>query len=101
GIRDFHVTGGQTCALPIWAALRGAASGGPRLGLPRQAAGIACSYRGGRLRRLRCGARARGSPRKLPSLTFGSLRSNSRGERVNRSEERRVGEDGGCRGAPA
>src|SRR5690606_16832748 len=52
---------------------------------PRRASGVACSCRGGRLRRLRCGARARGSPRKLPSLTFGSLRSHSRGERVNGS----------------
>ena len=52
---------------------------------PRRASGVACSCRGGRLRRLRCGARARGSPRKLPSLTCGSLRSNSRGARVNGS----------------
>src|SRR5690606_30607896 len=37
GIRDFHVTGVQTCALPIWSPVpvpRRAARGVPRLGPP-------------------------------------------------------------------
>src|SRR5207302_5725225 len=29
GIRDFHVTGVQTCALPIWTAVRGGADAAP------------------------------------------------------------------------
>src|SRR5262249_56145227 len=75
GIRDWSVTGVQTCALPIWRT--------SRRWLPRRLV----------LRRIRRLLRLvrRGLPRR--GLAGARLR------RLARSEERRVGKEGGTRGA--
>src|SRR3712207_6903376 len=87
GIRDIGVTGVQTCALPIWAALLVRRSGG----------------RWGRSER----RDRRGGPRLRPQRT-GGLRGDDLRERTwlgcdhdaARSGERRVGKEGRSRWAP-
>src|SRR5690606_41122760 len=79
GIRDFHVTGVQTCALPISAA--------PDLFRARSSLPAEC--RAGSRKPSRCGSRSWGrrrSPRPCRAATPSSRR---------RSEERRVGKE--CR----
>src|SRR5690606_40727557 len=88
GIRDFHVTGVQTCALPI-----SAAASAPSL----------CTWRIGRsmpkYSNSLAGVRT-GCPWS-PKFTRTSALSSMRITRAcGRSEERRVGEAGRARGAP-
>src|SRR5690606_40757667 len=83
GIRDFHVTGVQTCALPIWRRGRRAITRPTRRA--RSAKG-----RGWRL----TGRRSRPSPG--PIWWRGAS-----GRSMCRSEERRVGEEGRDRVVPA
>src|SRR5690606_39740853 len=81
GIRDFHVTGVQTCALPIWARVR----------VPDRAGGRAEAdgdLLPGRARLLRSGPAARPAGHDRP------------GRAGARSEERRVGKEWRSRGAP-
>src|SRR5207302_6447206 len=70
GIRDFHVTGVQTCALPIWAEAPAPREGG---------------LSGAGARHLQVTAEAISGCRGSPS---------------HRSEERRVGKECRCRWAP-
>src|SRR5690606_41054607 len=79
GIRDFHVTGVQTCALPIFLRLRGARD------LPR-------GHR--RQRRRLCAGGRRDLPR-VGRRDLPRRRSCGRGGPGIRSEERRVGKE--CR----
>src|SRR5690606_39994898 len=88
GIRDFHVTGVQTCALPI------------SLAVPMQAVfregPVAFVYtpRGGRFERtpIRTGRRSSSYIEVAAGLKEGAM--------VLRSEERRVGKGGSIRGRP-
>src|SRR5690606_40937729 len=77
GIRDFHVTGVQTCALPI-------SSSRPVSTAPAQSTSAAPAKR-----RI---ARLGGRDTLAPSVS---------NRRRRRSEERRVGKECGARGAPA
>src|SRR5690606_39403322 len=77
GIRDFHVTGVQTCALPISA--RGLHE--------RAACGAPGDVEGLEARGQRDDGRVRGAARDEPPLR-------RRGRRARRSEERRVGKEG-------
>src|SRR5258706_14179747 len=80
GIRDWSVTGVQTCALPISCAARGLL----RLG-----------------RHLQSAAAATGSGnRPAQGRNAGRLRGGDRRHRQSRSEERRGGEEGRSRGSP-
>src|SRR5205807_7129147 len=95
GIRDYKVTGVQTCALPISAR---AGAGDPRLAAPRRAPD-------------RCGdptrerdagrdlVRAGGDERLDERAAADGAADHDRGERRrgSRSEERRVGKEGGSR----
>src|SRR5690606_40094440 len=82
GIRDFHVTGVQTCALPIWTRTSCGSTSAPR----RRAAGATPAAAAGR-----DAPRAAAPCRARPSAdTPGEPRRRS-GER--RSEERRVGKE--------
>src|SRR5690606_39706413 len=88
GIRDFHVTGVQTCALPIWrgpaAAVRAGERGGRGAGLASAGGG-----RGGR------GAVGRGRGRhRRPACPLGNGGPAAARAGVRRSEERRVGKEG-------
>src|SRR5690606_39632122 len=85
GIRDFHVTGVQTCALPIFG--EGEQDGRPRSMPPSEGLGF---FQNRRERRLQRGAR-------------GHLRQQPRGHRnvrKIRSEERRVGKECRSRWSP-
>src|SRR5256885_6180831 len=87
GIRDYKVTGVQTCALPISRLLHqlpGATALRSGPSWPRSSSPSA-------LRRRGSGGRPRRSPRR---------RRPSPRARAARSEERRVGEEGRSRGAP-
>src|SRR5690606_39317847 len=81
GIRDFHVTGVQTCALPI--SRRRARA---RRGRPRRSPAQGATYDGSRDRPAQAGS-ARGPPW---LLRRGGPRGRRR--REGRSEERRVGQ---------
>src|SRR5690606_39702165 len=95
GIRDFHVTGVQTCALPIFGVLieeiardadfevQGA---GKRVELERAAAVVLL----GDEELLR---------RAIENVVRNAVRFTPEGTAVTRSEERRVGEEGRGRGA--
>src|SRR5690606_39818877 len=78
GIRDFHVTGVQTCALPISSAVEGRGGGPSRCPAGGRAGGRADG---------RAGVRARG-------------RAGGRAGGCARSEERRVGKEGRWRWSP-
>src|SRR5207253_4148399 len=82
GIRDGHVTGVQTCALPIWAAR-------PR---PRKQAGSRP--------RARCLAAPRGAARTARSASRPPHGAGWRAGRSPRSEERRVGKECRARWSP-
>src|SRR5690606_40971154 len=90
GIRDFHVTGVQTCALPI--------SSGP---CPTPHAPY--PYRGA-ARAAACGARnareSHGRPRTSPRVQYGDCGGDGADEYAlevrGRSEERRVGKECRC-----
>src|SRR5690606_40724056 len=90
GIRDFHVTGVQTSALPICLC-----TGGHDRCQVSTPAGVA-RYRGnrdaagGKLRRL--------FPAVPPLLRDSESKSATRGSVLSRSEERRVGKEGRCSG---
>src|SRR5690606_39986978 len=84
GIRDFHVTGVQTCALPIWAT---------GIGSPSETVG---SSRTATLRSTQP-ARRRGTTSSGPSNPTRQIWATGRSAR---SEERRVGKEGGCGWAP-
>src|SRR5690606_40686275 len=81
GIRDFHVTGVQTCALPIL----------DRRALPRAGGRVAVA--GGRAQ-----PRGRGVDAQRTRGGAGDRRRTRRGTGA-RSEERRVGKEGRCRWA--
>src|SRR5690606_40989643 len=87
GIRDFHVTGVQTCALPIWAR-----PGAPGVPWPWSWAepGRPCTRRDAPP----AAASARSGARARPSRA----RRNWSTRRAARSEERRVGKEGGAWG---
>src|SRR5690606_40712920 len=88
GIRDFHVTGVQTCALPIWgcprcsSTKRSAASPTPRT------LRLTCVWTRAAVTPLR-----RSSPRRPKDVCAQSLNVTAR-----RSEERRVGKECRCGG---
>src|SRR5262249_57940056 len=94
GIRDWSVTGVQTCALPI-SALRGPGGRAPRPahGRPpdRDGAGRTRSPDGGRRAQCLAVNTPRNSTGRLPRAPPSSVRP-------VRSEERRVGKEGGPRG---
>src|SRR5256885_6228162 len=85
GIRDYKVTGVQTCALPIWR--RGALRTSP---WPRR-----CG-RAPRRRRRGCGRAAR----RRPGRRGRAATARRCARRRRRSEERRVGEEGRSRWSP-
>src|SRR5690606_40021834 len=88
GIRDFHVTGVQTCALPIWAS----SAVIPRLGMA-----VPGCMAGGSINQ---GTRCRGTLGNAPASTLLCANSRSGGPTIPiapRSEERRVGKEGGDR----
>src|SRR5690606_39827274 len=85
GIRDFHVTGVQTCALPI------SPRSGGRRSVPRNRA--ARFVEKGAIRACRVGAR-HGPMLLRKSRVRRGAASNSISEKRVRSEERRVGEGG-------
>src|SRR5207245_3630885 len=95
GIRDATVTGVQTCALPIF---------GDRK--PERDPGIAAPLRG-ECHRLRAGVRhvvraatARGVVDDVsPGRSGVTLQPDKLCDEARRSEERRVGKEGGCGGA--
>src|SRR5690606_40060131 len=97
GIRDFHVTGVQTCALPI------CLQAGRRLGALDMPAGLLHQGRaaGGGAAAVRCRAAAgpvAGGFRRLRRIEeFDVLATRQAGR--TRSEERRVGEEWRTRGA--
>src|SRR5256885_8228734 len=68
GIRDYKVTGVQTCALPIWRPWAGAAGAGcaPRSDRPAASSGrcVGCAQRP-RRRRRSCTTRSRSSRREI------------------------------------
>src|SRR5690606_40997267 len=99
GIRDFHVTGVQTCALPISRAVEVGAAAGLEHG--RGAAGGARAGDGGGARRaaVRVAARLARSDA-LRQGRAAAARVDRRLERL-RSEERRVGKAWRTRGASA
>src|SRR5690606_40466101 len=80
GIRDFHVTGVQTCALPIWP------HPGPRRAAKRRPRAPVALFVGGE----HGGAAGDGAPAPRGRARAGA-----------RSEERRVGREWGAAGAPA
>src|SRR5690606_41090174 len=84
GIRDFHVTGVRTCALPIsgWSSLPEQAALNNRLS-PAQAASHGRHFTGA------------GAPAALGDAWRAGRAERSEAERVTRSEERRVGNE--CR----
>src|SRR5690606_40371508 len=97
GIRDFHVTGVQTCALPIWAV--GALDARLEIGVQRL-------LEGDHLRAADLAARDRRVDRAVEHEAAGVLgeqlgvrRAEERAVREAevRSEERRVGKDSGTR----
>src|SRR5690606_39716458 len=85
GIRDFHVTGVQTCALPIWRSGRTMISS-PSVVIPLPQ----CGWSGG------CAV----PDMRLWSTTFSRRRPCAPSRHVSRSEERRVGKECRCRWAP-
>src|SRR5690606_39612714 len=88
GIRDFHVTGVQTCALPIFACDSGATAGQRRI-------------RGGRAHvRTALYFAAIAAARFNPGLSgfYRRLRAAGKKPKVARSEERRVGKECRSRG---
>src|SRR5690606_39849019 len=97
GIRGFHVTGVQTCALPICAPRpRLADAAPPGVAGRLRLAGPSAGPRAAALVHARHAAvplRARAVPLAFakPALVRGG---------VPRSEERRVGKERGCRGSP-
>src|SRR5690606_41160226 len=91
GIRDFHVTGVQTCALPIW--------GDGDEALERVAAlGEAVGELEGDLAAV--GAQAGALPLAHAAVPGVAAADADEGERAGRSEERRVGKECSSRGAP-
>src|SRR5690606_40772838 len=86
GIRDFHVTGVQTCALPIsaWSWRRGSSSSSRR----RSTSGRSCAWAG-----------APSSARCSPTTDPHTHRTvEPKVIMIARSEERRVGKEGRSRG---
>src|SRR5690606_39546550 len=81
GIRDFHVTGVQTCALPIWVCV-GAPAGAKAA--VEQRTRVAC-------RSARFAAAA--APAAGPDRRVRSCRNSDRTPPQTRSEERRVGKE--------
>src|SRR5207302_7238941 len=86
GIRDFHVTGVQTCALPIW---RAAGSGGHQPGGARR--WIGAGAKPYRLGRNGAGRHLRDSYARRRRLR--TAMKKARETRAFRSEERRVGRE--------
>src|SRR5690606_39436962 len=89
GIRDFHVTGVQTCALPICGGWRGAAEPVAVIARRRLSAGGLCTDRPGAAG---AGLQASAGP---ADATGGAAQP-----RLRRSEERRVGKECRSRGWP-
>src|SRR5690606_41061830 len=93
GIRDFHVTGVQTCALPIWRFLQWALQkAGPDLG-ERLLAALECEQASAER------ARPPDEPFVRDLETYGVLparRCAALRRAALRSEERRVGKEGRC-----
>src|SRR5205807_6212221 len=89
GIRDYKVTGVQTCALPIWT---------PQTAEPGGAVALGAGPNEGVVRDL---SRRRGEPEWLLRLRLRGLEG-FRSEHLPpwRSEERRVGKEGRSRGWP-
>src|SRR5690606_39740531 len=94
GIRDFHVTGVQTCALPI----------SPQVG-PTRPASMSSRFGGlspptwyGGVRPTPGSSVGVGSESVSGSPVVGVVKSCPSGMSENRSEERRVGEECGSRG---
>src|SRR5690606_40380957 len=88
GIRDFHVTGVQTCALPICAGASTGASGRTKRSPPRRGAS-------GGATAASCGNGSGSAGRRLREGRTGRCaRSGAR------SEERRGGEEFQCRSSP-
>src|SRR5207302_8378727 len=95
GIRVFHVTGVQTCALPIWAF-----AGAPPV--RRRAAPAPASAAARRAQHAppipsrRAGVwRQRPGPARAPDTPLRAVRASAERARATRSEERRVGKE--CR----
>src|SRR5690606_39286028 len=89
GIRDFHVTGVQTCALPICSSPNGGIGALPGRSWLRMDA-TPC----------RLGAAPRSIGSALACQVFAALwLSKQRQELAHRSEERRVGKEGRWRGS--
>src|SRR5690606_39742421 len=94
GIRDFHVTGVQTCALPISGAYGAAEHAGPALALggARECPG-----------RVPAGHPDAGDPRRAAAAERawradrGCIGGGPADRSARRSEERRVGREGGTR----
>src|SRR5690606_40742083 len=99
GIRDFHVTGVQTCALPISKQLDEAAVAGYRIGQPYIIANIYLHVSHQRLHRLLSEhahfiLKSRLKPEKQ------GIYENEKKKKMARSEERRVGKEGKSSRAP-
>src|SRR5688500_19957087 len=82
GIRDYKVTGVQTCALPIWIARVTAARADRLRPLPKAP------------RQRRCRMPPHRLARKAPATTSTSTAASALRARYRRSEERRVGKEG-------
>src|SRR5690606_39887406 len=95
GIRDFHVTGVQTCALPIYRDRGARAARGP--GDAALLSLVPLRRGPGRASGARAAAHAR-APRAVPDRDV-RLRLHRTLEARSRSEERRVGKEGTSRGA--
>src|SRR5690606_40404205 len=96
GIRDFHVTGVQTCALPISGCCGGGgdavAKGAPAWAAPDGPADVAAAISSALIA-------AGSSAALLHHSPVARLRMTAQAAVIHkRSEERRVGEGGGCRG---
>src|SRR5207302_4012172 len=93
GIRDFHVTGVQTCALPIWIGVR--MSGGDNCAstLPSLNSTIECTTDSGWITMSICsGGKSNSQHASINSRPLLNMLAESM-----RSEERRVGKEGRSR----
>src|SRR5690606_40164543 len=92
GIRDFHVTGVQTCALPISASRTAPRARRPRLAWTRSVATSRIAARGGTRDAAIAGASEATRVTTMPTTTEIAIASP-----CTRSEERRVGKGGRVR----
>src|SRR5690606_40245533 len=84
GIRDFHVTGVQTCALPI----------STRIVLEEYGLGERAEEINRRAARLAVDAARRWSTPEQPRFVLGAMGPTTKTLSLTRSEERRVGKEG-------